>query len=105
VTLAGLAIWLVLLIVAAVLLGGGLLLLAFAPLLAGQVAGGTSRPRLERRGSGPDRMRTLINAQRTERRRRSTLRVALTYGGIVLLGAAVVALVAAGVLALTGAGA
>jgi hypothetical protein len=104
VILAGLAIWLVLLIVAAVLLGGGLLLLFLAPLLAGQLATSTSRPRLERRASGPDRMRALIEAQRTERRRRSSLRVTLTRGGVALLGAAAVALVAAGVLAFTGGG-
>jgi hypothetical protein len=104
VLLAGIALWTVLLIVAAVLLTGGILMLIMAPVLAGRMAATASRPKLERRASGPDRMRARINAQIDERRRQRSFTVNVTRGGVVLLGAAAVALVAGGVLALTGIG-
>jgi hypothetical protein len=104
VLLAGIALWIVLLIVAGVLLAGGVLMLILAPLLAGRMAATASRPKLERRASGPDRMRARINAQIDERRRRRSFAVDVTRGGVVLLGAGAVALVAGGVLALTGSG-
>jgi hypothetical protein len=99
---AGIAIWVILLIAAGVLLAGGVLLLALAPVLAGRLASTASQPKLERRASGPDRMEKLIRAQLDERRRRSSFAVALTRSGAVLVGVALVALIAGGVLALIG---
>ncbi len=100
--LAGLAIWLILLFLAGVLLVGGIFLLILAPLLASRVATTTTRPRLERRASGPDRMRALITAQRAARQKRSTLTTVLKRSGVVLVGTAAVSLVAAIALALLG---
>jgi hypothetical protein len=102
VVVAGLAIWLLLLVLAGVLLAAGLLTLVLAPILAGRLAATASRPKLERRASGPDRMRALIDAQRTERRRRGSLSVGLKRLAAGLFGGAIACLVAAGVLALTG---
>ena len=88
---AGLA--LSLFILAGALLVVGITLLALAPLMAARVAATTSRPRLERRASGPDRMRELISAQRTERQKRSSLSGVLTRSGTALSVAAVLALI------------
>jgi hypothetical protein len=85
---------LVLFVLTAVFLVCGVSLLILGPILAARVAATTTRPRLERRASGPDRMRTLIMAQRTEKRRRSTLGPALTRTGGVLSAAAAVSLIA-----------
>ncbi len=100
--LAGLAIWLLLLVLAVLLLVGGIFLLILAPLLASRVASTTTRPRLERRASGPDRMRALINSQRSARRKRSSLATALKRSGVALVGMSVLSLVGAGVLAVLG---
>ncbi|MDQ3702743.1 MAG: hypothetical protein M3442_17735 [Chloroflexota bacterium] len=100
--LAGLAIWLLLLALAVLLLVGGIFLLILAPLLASRVASTTTRPRLERRASGPDRMRALINSQRSARRKRSSLATALKRSGVALVGMSVLSLVGAGVLAVLG---
>jgi hypothetical protein len=86
-------------VLAGVLLVVGVSTLIMAPLLAGRVAATTSRPKLERRASGPDRMRTLIHSQISERRQRSGLSVTLTRTGVALAVAAVVSLVG-GVIAL-----
>jgi hypothetical protein len=90
----GLGLALTFVILAALLLGLGLAALVLAPLLAGQVAAATARPKLERRASGPERMRRLIEAQRTERARRSALSRALTRTGIALAALSVLLLVA-----------
>lgn len=100
--LAGLAIWLLLLGLAVILLVGGVFLLILAPMLASRVASSTTRPRLERRASGPDRMRALITAQRSARQKRSSLATALKRSGVALVGMSFVSLVGAGVLALLG---
>ena len=102
--LAGIAVWIVLLIVAGVLFAGGILMLILAPILAGRMAATASQPKLERRASGPDRMRARINAQIEERRRRRSLAATVTRSGVILVGAALIALVAGGVLAFTGIG-
>jgi hypothetical protein len=99
---AGIAIWVILLVAAGVFLAGGVLLLALAPVLAGRLATTASKPKLERRASGPDRMEKLIRSQLDERRRRSSFAVTLTRSGAVLVGVAVVALIAGGVLAFFG---
>ena len=99
---AGIAIWVILLIAAGVLLAGGVFLLALAPVLAGRLASTASQPKLARRASGPDRMEKLIRAQLDERRRRSSFAVTLTRSGAVLVGVALVALIAGGVLAFLG---
>ena len=78
---------------AGILLVLGLATLVLSPLLAGRVAATTSRPRLARRASGPDRMRSLINAQRTERARRSSLSLGLVRLGAALAAAAALLLV------------
>jgi hypothetical protein len=101
---AGITVSIVLFVLAGVFLVGGLLLLMMAPVLSNRLASTTSQPRLERRASGPDRYRTIINAQIGERKRRSSYAVRLTRGGAVLVGVALLSLVAGGVLALTGAG-
>jgi hypothetical protein len=75
---------LLLLAVAGVLLVLGLVTIALAPLMAARAAATTTRPKLERRASGPDRMRVLITAQRTERGRRSGLSTTLTRTGMAL---------------------
>ena len=80
----------VLLILAAVLLVAGLVLLLLSPLLATRLA--TSRAKLERRASGPDRMRALIHAQRAERKKRSTFSGGLARVGLILAAAAVLSL-------------
>jgi hypothetical protein len=90
---------LLLLVLAGVLLVLSISTLVFAPLLASRAASATSRPRLERRASGPDRMRTLINAQRSERQKRSTLSTTLTRTGWGLAAGAVICLIA-GIVAL-----
>jgi hypothetical protein len=101
---AGITVSVVLFVLAGFLLVGGLLLLVMAPVLSSRLAATTSQPRLERRASGPDRYRSIINAQLSERKRRSSYAVRLTRGGAVLVGVALLTLVAGGVLALTGAG-
>ncbi|MGI8423085.1 MAG: hypothetical protein ACR2NO_03040 [Chloroflexota bacterium] len=70
-------------------LGAVLLLLALgtvalAPILASRAASATTKPKLERRASGDDRMRALISAQRTERMRARGLSGTLTRTGILL---------------------
>lgn len=85
----------VLLALAGFLLLSGLATLALAPLMATQVAATVTRPKLERRASGPDRMRAIIDAQRAERSRRGTLSQTLSRTGIVLAGGAVLSLVGA----------
>jgi hypothetical protein len=75
---------LLLLVVGAVLLVLGVVTVALAPVLATRMAATTTKPKLERRASGPDRMRNLINAQRTERTRSRGLASALTRTGIAL---------------------
>jgi hypothetical protein len=75
---------LLLLIVGAVLLVAGLATVATAPLMASRAASAASKPKLERRASGPDRMRELITSQRTERSRSRTLASTLTRSGVVL---------------------
>ena len=100
----GIAIWLLLCVVAGALLCAGLILLVTAPMLASRVATTTSRPRLAKRASGPDRMRGLIAAQRSARQRRSSLRTTMTRSGVALVGAAAVSLIAAGIVAFTGIG-
>ncbi len=75
---------LLLLILGGVLLVAGIGTVIIAPLLASRTAAVTSRPKLERRASGPDRMRELITAQRTERTRTYGLSSTLTRTGIVL---------------------
>ena len=85
---------LALFVLAGSLLLCGVAALIFAPFLATRVAATTTRPRLERRASGDDRMRALINAQLAERKRRSGLAATLGRLSIVLLSAAAVALVA-----------
>ena len=91
-----------LLVLAAALLVAGGSVLVLSPRLAARVASTSSRPRLERRGSGPDRMRALITAQRSERRTRAGLSVGLRRTGIVLAGAAALSLVAGLITWLTG---
>jgi Na+-transporting methylmalonyl-CoA/oxaloacetate decarboxylase gamma subunit len=90
----GLGLALVLFVLAGLLLVIGVVSLMFAPILASRVAATTTRPKLERRASGDDRMRALINAQISERRKRSGLSQSLSRTGIVLAGTAVVLLVA-----------
>ena len=85
----------VLLLLAAVLLVAGLSMLAVSPLLAARLATTISRPRLERRASGPDRMRALINAQRSERAKRTLFSGGFVRTGLALSAAAVLALVVA----------
>ncbi|HEX2036105.1 MAG TPA: hypothetical protein VHS99_18140 [Chloroflexota bacterium] len=89
----GLTLWLVLFVLAALLLVFGLLMLMLAPVLASRLAATSSRPRLERRASGPDRMRSVINAQLGERRKQTTLATTLTRSGLALGGVAVVCLI------------
>jgi hypothetical protein len=79
-----LVLHLLLLIVGAVLLVVGLATVATAPLMASRAASASARPKLERRASGPDRMRELITSQRTERSRSRTLASTLTRSGLVL---------------------
>ena len=88
------AVALTLLILAAALLVLGMGALVLAPIMAARLAATTTRPKLERRGSGPDRMRAIINAQMTERRKRTGLSTILTRLGVSLAIAAVVVLAA-----------
>src|SRR5436309_14212095 len=90
----GIGLALALFALAGVLLVCGISALIFAPLLAGRVAATTTRPKLERRASGDDRMRALINAQIAERKKRSGLSATLARTGRLLSVAAVVSLVA-----------
>ncbi|MBI3973201.1 MAG: hypothetical protein HY332_18145 [Chloroflexi bacterium] len=80
----GFGLALVLLALAGTLLVVGLIMLLVAPILAARFAATTSRPTLARRASGPDRMRSLIGAQISERKRRSRTSVALTRIGATL---------------------
>jgi len=73
-----------LLVLGALLLAAGAATITLAPIMAGRVAASASKPRLERRGSGPERMRTLITSQRTERSRSRGLSSTLTRTGFVL---------------------
>lgn len=86
-------VWLILLIAGGILLIAGIAAIATAPLTATRVASRTSRPRLERRASGPDRMRALITAQRTERTKKVGIATTLTRTGYALSGLAALALV------------
>lgn len=95
--LALVSLWLLLLILGGLLLILGIFAVGLAPVVARRVASRTTRPKLERRASGPDRMRVLINAQRTERKRRSSLATGLTRAGVILFILAIVSLVAGGV--------
>jgi hypothetical protein len=90
----GIGLAVALFVLAGVLLACGVAALLFAPLVAGRVAATTSRPKLERRASGDDRMRALINAQIAERKKRSGLSATLAGLSKVLFGAAVAALLA-----------
>jgi hypothetical protein len=92
--MVGLGLALVLFVLAGLLLVLGVFSLIFAPILASRVASTTTRPKLERRASGDDRMRALINSQITERKRRSGLSATLARTGRLLSVAAVVSLVA-----------
>ena len=92
--MVGLGLALALFALAGLLLVCGVSALLLAPLFAGRIAATTSRPRLERRASGDDRMRALINAQIEERKKRSGLSVALRRLSLMLLGLAVVFLLA-----------
>jgi hypothetical protein len=98
--MTGLALPLVLL--AAFLLVAAAALLLLSPAVAGRVASSTSRPKLERRASGPDRMRNLIAAQRTERARRSILSRTFTRAGVALGIASAITLIAGGIAWLAG---
>jgi|SRR6266542_3384296 len=79
---------------------GGILLVAaigtvlLAPLLANRAAAVATKPKLERRASGPDRMRALITAQRTERTRTRGLSTVLTRTGMILGILSILSLVA-----------
>lgn len=84
-------------VLAGVLLLVGIGTLLMAPLMASRVAASTSRPTLERRASGPDRMRNIINSQITERKRTSSFSVALTRTGTVLAALAALALISGAV--------
>jgi hypothetical protein len=75
---------LLLLSLGAVLLLVAVLTVSLAPLLATRMAATTSKPKLERRASGPDRMRNIIMSQRTERSRSKGLSNALTRTGTLL---------------------
>src|SRR5437867_4187255 len=90
----GIGLAVVLFVLAGLLLVLGLVSLLCAPILAGRVAATTTRPKVERRASGDARMRALINAQLTERRRRSGVATTLTRTGTILSIAAVAFLVA-----------
>ena len=89
-------------VLAAVLLLIGVTLLALAPLMASRVAATTSRPKLARRASGPDRMRALIASQRTERLRRASLSGTLARSGVALSAAAIVSVIAGAIAWLAG---
>jgi hypothetical protein len=78
-----------LLIVGAILLVLGLGTVMVAPIAATRAAAAASKPKLERRASGDDRMRALINAQRTERSRTKGLAQTLTRSGLILSGLSV----------------
>jgi hypothetical protein len=87
-------------VLAGVLLVVGVVTLVISPRMAARVAATTTRPKLERRGTGPDRMSAIIHAQIAERSRRSSMAVGLVrtgvglaIGAVVLLLGAVVALV------------
>ncbi len=90
----GIGLAVALFILAGLLLVLGVVSLIFAPIFASRVAATTTRPKLERRASGDARMRALINAQLTERKRRSGLAVTLARAGRALSAAAVVFLLA-----------
>lgn len=95
------AVALALLSAGGLLLVIGVLMVAAAPVVASRVASTTTRPTLARRASGPERMRTLIGAQRTERGRRTSLASALTRTGVGLAVLSAVSLLA-GVIAWVG---
>ena len=73
---------LILLIAGAALLVLGLGTVMAAPIVASRTAAASSKPKLERRASGDDRMRALINAQRTAKTRTRGLSHTLTRTGI-----------------------
>ena len=73
-----------LLVLGGILLAAAIGTVLLAPLLANRAASIASKAKLERRASGPDRMRALITAQRTERTRTRGLSTALTRTGMVL---------------------
>jgi hypothetical protein len=78
------AVHLLLLALGAVLLLVAAVTIALAPVVASRAAAAVSKPKLERRGSGPDRMRALITSQRTERTRTRGLSTTMTRTGTVL---------------------
>jgi hypothetical protein len=82
--MAGVGVAILLLALGVVLLVAGIALVALAPVAAARMAATTTKPKLERRASGPDRMRNLIMSQRTERSRSKGLSTALTRTGISL---------------------
>ena len=75
---------LILLIAGVALLVIGLGTVMAAPIVASRAATATSKPKLERRASGDDRMRALISAQRTAKTRTRGLSQTLTRTGVVL---------------------
>lgn len=81
-----------LLVLGGILLTAALGTVLLSPLLATRAAAATAKPRLERRASGPDRMRALITAQRTKRTRSRGLSTALTRTGMMLGILSIVAL-------------
>jgi hypothetical protein len=80
-------------VLAGILLVLGIMTLVLSPLMAARVAAGTTRPKLERRGTGHDRMSAIIQAQLTERSRRSSLAVGLVRTGVGLAIGAILLLV------------
>ena len=88
------AVALPLLALGAVLLVLALGSVALAPVLAARAAAAVTKPQLERRASGDDRMRALISAQRTERTRARGLAGTLTRTGILLGILSIVSLLA-----------
>jgi hypothetical protein len=88
-------------VLAGVLLVLGVMTLVLSPVMAARVASGTTRPKLERRGTGPDRMSAIIHAQIAERSRRSSMAVGLVRTAVGLAIVAV-ALLVGGVVALVG---
>jgi hypothetical protein len=91
-----------LLALGAILLVAALGTVVIAPLVASRAAAVASKPRLERRASGPDRMRALITAQREERTRTRGLSTVLTRTGVVLAVMSVLSLLGGAVAWATG---
>ena len=89
-------------------LGGALAVVALvtivlAPVLASRAAAVASRPRLERRASGDDRMRALISAQIDQRYRKRGMTTGLTRTGLAAGIGALASWIAAGLSAALGA--